>query len=247
MAMILRTCGLLAFFAATTGCSTTIDLSGTPEAIRPFAVSALTEPTALPEGADLMPLRTGRWEYRLLGDHEAEPFVECIEPADSQIAPYRQHSETLGQVSYLSTDERGRVLLHGVEDHEHAVLTRFVRPLVIYDPGIGPGQTITTKTEMTLADLGTPEKIKDRGPCAMDLTYIGRQRLRTPAGERDCYVLQRNYRVKLKFASVSSETVAWCADGQGVQAQLYKESGRALVVPWFKHHGIVLVESPSNN
>ncbi len=246
--MILRTCGLLILMAAAAGCSTAIDLTDTPEPIRPFAASSLDEPTALPPGVDLMPLRVGRWVYKHIGGDDAEPFVQRIEPAGNGSAPFRRHDEALGQVNHVSRDGRGRILLHAVEDHEHKVITRFARPLVVCDPSITPGQVITTDTEITIANLKTPGKVKDRGPCAMELRYVGRQRLRTPAGEFDCYILQRNYRMKISKASVSSETVIWCADGAGIQARLYKESGRALMLlSWFNRHEVVLVESPAKN
>lgn len=225
------------------GCAKPLDLASTPPQLHPFAASELSA-APIPRGVDLIALRQGERVYQRVDETGAPPVVHAVTPSTD--APPRMWIEDRLNRQQRQVDTAdGRLALHTVIDDKFDAHSTFAEPLINLDPALSPGESITVATQVRVRSQADLSKEKDRGESTNTVTYDGRQRLNTPAGEFDCYRFTSEYRGKFDLASVTSRTIAWYADGVGLVAQVYSERLVMLVLPVNKRYAIVLSDYPT--
>ena len=223
------------------GCESSINLDNTPEAMRPVVLSALDAAASPPGSAQLLiPTEPISLTYRRLDDNKADPFtVRWTVESNDPIAPIRKHAESQRQISHYAIGTNRRVTLHAVEDLKHNVIIRFADPLVVLDPTLRVGQSITTMSEGVVHDRSDPSKTRDRGPCQATLTYLGSQELDLPSGAADLLRLPTRLpgRLQLHPSDQRHLVLAWARFGRsGAGLRGDREGDRGALENIARHH-----------
>jgi len=230
-------------FVAMTGCTRPLANEVGPAQMADHVLSPATQPLMINPFSNLSPLRAGTWEYKYVDDkHNDEACTFRLEPGENGI--WERHAPQIKHVRFVSSDGKGGILLHKVEDQGRNAITFFEKPLVVYTPDLKPNEPLTTTTHARVTRFKTPDKDLDSGTSSMTITLDGEQRIKTPAGEFDTMRIKMEFKSMFKMAEVSSVAWVYYADGVGIVAEDYSETGRALVFPWFKSRTILLVDYP---
>ncbi len=149
-------------------------------------------------GSKLYPLkeRSGHIEYRVDG-------------APPRLLPYRL--EPLGpsrwrwtldsvRVAYISQTDEGTIVIDREEELSKGVSVEYQPALVLLPQYISQGLVVHGSSQMVVRNLvdGT---VRDRGLCSYTIQLLGAQKVTSPFGTRDAYIIKTIRNIKLSLAS----------------------------------------------
>lgn len=139
-------------------------------------------------------------------------------------------SERLVREEQWRENDAGIVLTRSV-DHVERVEVLFDPPLLVLPAQLEPGQTATERLRMTVHPLGDRSRTRAAGPVVQEVTDLGHDRVRTPAGTWVARHLRSVFTADLSGTKVRNQTDQWLVDGVGLVAQKRSERTTLLGVP----------------
>lgn len=124
----------------------------------------------------------------------------------------------------------GSVALAEQIDRVEGVEVVFDPPMVVLPAGLAPGAQHVQELRMTVHPLGDRARVRSRGPLVNRITFVGRQPVRTPLGERQGFRLTSRFTADLAPAEVISETDQLFVPGIGLVDEIDQERTRVLGV-----------------
>ncbi|MBW1781656.1 MAG: hypothetical protein JRL30_13050 [Deltaproteobacteria bacterium] len=179
----------------------------------------------------LMPLRAGKWTYRVLaGDHAGED-------QEDRVAQPRHHKmgkawrRVVGRqfIEYFRVGTGGNMELVSEVDLEEDVITRYVPVFSVIYEGMRPGETRSVETDIGVYDLHDPTDEKYKGRLKVTHTYIGAYEVVVPAGKYRTVLIKSTYNGKVGPASVDDVGYVFYSPGTGIVAAVERSHVSAFL------------------
>lgn len=169
---------------------------------------------------DLMPLREGKWTYRITaGDREGTRQEAAISKTKGNQNLWHR-SIARDCTDFYSFDEKGTIKLISEIDLRHNVITRYTPVLPIMFDGMNPGQASQVETEIKIYDLHDPTHLKYKGRLKVTHTYLGAYEITVPAGKYETVLIKSVYTGKVGPAHVVDGGYAFYARDVGIVASV---------------------------
>ena len=200
----------------------------------------------LPDPRTLLPDIPGAHTYDVVaGKHAGSKIIEMIKTATDPDHPdlWQIHISDTRIMSVNVSDDA--LWVSSLAVHEHNLLIEYLsgEPLIV--KGMMPGDRISHRTEVRAVKLNHPSQQRSSGFLDTDVTYMGRVRVTTPAGEFDCFLIRRDIRSDVKPVKQSDTIYSFVAPGVGVVARAnHLDVAAALIYRQDKRTAVVLAKSP---
>ncbi len=109
-------------------------------------------------------------------------------------------------VLYGQFDSDGSMKRHSVDDREEGVLTQYAPPVPLFVPGYAAGQKAEVETKIKVFDLANPTKQEHSGKMKVTTEYLGRFRVKVPAGTFETIGMKWTYKGKVGPANVEDQS-----------------------------------------
>jgi hypothetical protein len=134
----------------------------------------------------------------------------------------------------LAQDADGTVRLVRQQDAKDGSVTEFRPPLAIAPPALGAAADFASDAAVGVTRGAVAEP--DAGKAQRTMRLAGLDRVRTPLGEWDALRVETTFTMKVPFASLRRDTVAWVARGRGPIAVRLDERVLVMgIVPRDRH------------
>lgn len=163
------------------------------------------------------------WVRRYKGDvRPAAPGMLPTTPADRELK--------------FTIDASGYIALMEEINRTEGVEVVFTPPLVIIPEGLAVvsfnGANFAQDLSMTVHPLGDRSRTKSKGPVRNEITYLGDEPIKTPAGNFTARRVLAIFTADLSPAKVSNTSEQWFVDGVGLVAERETEKTTLLGVPF---------------
>jgi len=176
--------------------------------------------------AGLMPLREGKWVYRITaGAHEGTRQEASISKTKGRQGVYQGqdlwHRTIAGDCTeFYSLNGKGAINLISEIDLKHDVITRYTPMFPIVFDGMKTGESSQVETEIKVYDLHDPTHLKYKGRLKVTHTYLGAYEITVPAGKYETVLIRSSYAGKVGPAHVVDGGYAFYAKGVGIVASV---------------------------
>lgn len=183
--------------------------------------------------ADAEPLAAGTVRWAILpeaaGGRAAERSERTERAADGGwLRTAEDGTRTLAQ------DADGTVRLVRQQDAKDGSTTEFRPPLAIAPPTLGAAADFASDAAVGVTRGAVAEP--DAGKAQRTMRIAGLDRVRTPLGEWDALRVETTFTMKVPFASLRRDTVAWVVRGRGPVAARVDERVLVMgIVPRDRH------------
>jgi len=176
----------------------------------------------LRDTAGLMPLREGKWVYRITaGSNEGTRQEAAISKTKGN------HGQDLWQRSikgdtteFFSLQGKGVVNLISEIDLEQNVITRYAPVCPFMFDGMKPGESSELETDVKVYELHDPTHAKYEGRLKVTHTYVGAYEVTVPAGTYETVLIRSSYGGKVGPAHVVDGGYVFYAKGVGIVASV---------------------------
>ena len=180
----------------------------------------------LHDTAGLMPLREGKWVYRITaGAHEGTRQEASISKTKGQQVQHQGqdlwHRAIVGDCTeFYSVPGKGAINLISEIDLKHSVNTRYTPTFTIMFDGMKPGQTSQVETAIKVYDLHDPTHLKYKGRLKVTHAYLGAYEITVPAGKYQTVLIRSSYAGKVGPAHVVDGGYTFYARDVGIVASV---------------------------
>lgn len=176
----------------------------------------------LRDTANLMPLREGKWTYRITGGGQKGTRQEAsISKTKGNHPQDLWHRSIAGDCTeFYSFGEKDTIKLISEIDLKHHVITRYTPMFPIMFDGMKPGQASQVETEIKIFDLHDPTHLKYKGRLKVTHTYLGAYEITVPAGKYETILIKSYYTGKVGPAQVVDGGYRFYARGVGIVASV---------------------------
>lgn len=221
----------------------------------PLAVFVADAPRAPRPGAvavNVWPFRHARHDYRILtGPGKGDTGHVVLNPPAEDDPHQTWTHALLGQhIERLRFTRDGSLELVALEDIANDLVIAFATPIVILPASLPANQPIESISPITIYDREDRQQVKDRGQASFRVVYDADETLDLPAGRFDCRRIVIRCDATFGLGELHTVTHMYLADGVGLVAERYKESGRILIFPRSSERTMVRVtpaESPGES
>jgi hypothetical protein len=172
--------------------------------------------------AGLMPLREGKWAYRITaGAHEGTRQETSISKTKGHQGQDLWHRTIAGDCTeFFSSDGKGVINLISEIDLEQNVITRYTPAFPIMFDSMKPGDASQVETEVKVYALHDPTHLKYKGRLKVIHTYLGAYEITVPAGKYETVLIRSSYGGKVGPAHVVDGGYTFYARGVGIVASV---------------------------
>ena len=176
----------------------------------------------LRDTANLMPLREGKWTYRITaGDNEGTRQDAAISKTKGTHAQDLWHRTIVGDCTeFYSVHGKGAIGLISEIDLKHNVNSRYTPMLPVMLDGMKPGDTSEAETEIKIYELHDPTHLKYKGRLKVTHTYLGAYEITVPAGKFETVLIRSYYEGKVGPAHVVDGGYTFYARDVGIVASV---------------------------
>jgi len=176
----------------------------------------------LHDTAGLMPLREGKWAYRITaGEHEGTRQEAAISKTKGTHVQHLWHRTITGDCTeFYSVHGKGNIKLLSEIDLQHNVITRYTPTFTIMFDGMKPGETSQAETDIKVYDLHDPTHLKYKGRLKVTHAYLGAYEITVPAGKYQTVLIRSAYTGKVGPAHVVDGGYAFYARDVGIVASV---------------------------
>jgi hypothetical protein len=121
-------------------------------------------------------------------------------------------------VLFGQVDKAGNFVCYASQDNQEGVISRFSPPQPIFLADLAPGDTRRITSNVSVADLSSPDVQSHSGQLNIDFTYIGAYRLHVPAGAFDSVLVKTHLTGKVGPAAVDDTIYRFFAKDSGLVA-----------------------------
>jgi len=172
--------------------------------------------------AGLMPLREGKWAYRITaGDQRGTHQEASISKTKGHHGQDLWHRTTTGDCTdFFSLNGEGAINLISEIDLEQSVITRYTPMFPIMFDGMKPGDSSQVETVVKVYALHDPTHLKYKGRLKVTHTYLGAYEITVPAGKYETVLIRSSYAGKVGPAHVVDGGYKFYARGVGIVASV---------------------------
>ena len=172
--------------------------------------------------AILMPLREGKWTYRITaGNREGTRQVASISKTARKSKQILWHRTVAGDCTeYFSVEGGGVINLVSEIDLKQGVITHYAPVFPVMYDGMKPGDKSQVETEVKVYDLHDPTHLKYRGHLKVTHAYVGAYEITVPAGKFEAVLIKSSYVGKVGPAHVVDGGYVFYAENIGMAASL---------------------------
>ena len=172
--------------------------------------------------AELMPLREGKWAYRITaGERTGTRQETAISKTKGNHGQDLWHRTIVGDFTeFISLDGKGAINLISEIDLEQNVITRYTPMLPIMFDGMKTGDSSQVETVVKVYALHDPTHLKYKGQLKVTHTYLGAYEITVPAGKYETVLIRSSYVGKVGPAHVVDGGYTFYARGVGIVASV---------------------------
>jgi DUF3108-like len=215
----------------------------------PDVVGETLPDSPIPDARTLLPTKLGTWTYKVVsGKHAGSTRTNVLKAAtDPDEAGLWQRHNPGNRVFSIAADEQALTVQSlGVFDHNLLIEYLSGEPLV--RKGMKPGDQITHKTDVRAVKLNHPSHERSHGYLDITITYMGRRKITTPAGQFDTYLIRRDIKSDVTPVKQTDTIYAFYADNVGIVAQVsHLDVDAAFVYRQNTRTALVLQSLPTSN
>ena len=176
----------------------------------------------LTDTAKVMPLRKGRWAYRITaGKYEGSTQQATMSGSKgSQGQTLWQRTIKGDATEFFMVDGKGVINLISETDLRQNVITRYTPTFPIMLDGMKPGETCIRETGVKVFELHDPTHLKYEGRLKVTHTYVGAYEVTVPAGRYETVLIRSSYVGKVGPAHVVDGGYVFYAKGVGIVASV---------------------------
>jgi hypothetical protein len=170
----------------------------------------------------LMPLRKGKWVYRITGGTQkgARQHAAISMTKGSHGQALWQRILKGDTTEFFEVEGKGAINLISETDLKQNVITRYTPTFPIMFDGMKPGETSRRETDVKVFDLHDPTHLKYRGRLKVTHTYLGAYELTVPAGKFETVLIRSSYVGKVGPAQVVDGGYVFYAKNVGIVASV---------------------------
>ncbi len=171
---------------------------------------------------DLMPLRSGKWTYRVLAGERKGSYEEDIitRARHDQIGKSWHRVAGTQFIEYFLVGGQGQINLISEVDLHEDVITRYQPMFPVMYNGMRPGESNEVESEVRVYDLYEPSFEKYKGHLRIIHTYVGAYRVTVPAGTYPAILIRSLYDGKVGPATFKDVGYVFYAQGVGIVASV---------------------------
>lgn len=167
----------------------------------------------------------------IFGGHKGETMLRTQERLSEgqwrQIWSVEGAEEPLEEQT-LSLDDDGAVRLGPIVKHDRG-LSVVMDPTPIVMPQVLRGEDpVETSFDMRLPLLSNPDQLRAQGTGTLTMELAGRQRVWTPRGSVDAWLIREVFTTDLNVSSSRRETERWYEPEKGLVLERWRETVRAF-------------------
>jgi len=172
--------------------------------------------------AGLMPLREGKWAYRITaGDNEGTRQEATISKTKGTPEQDLWHRAITGDCTeFYSFHGKSNINLISETNLKHSVITRYTPEFAIMFDGMKPGETSQAETVIKIYALHDPTDLKYQGRLKVTHTYLGAFEITVPAGKYETVLIKSDYTGKVGPAHVVDGGYTFYARDVGIVASV---------------------------
>jgi hypothetical protein len=177
--------------------------------------------SAIPDVRTLLPTKPGSWTYKVVSGKEAgSTRTNVLKAATDKDHPglWQRHNPGKRVFSIGASEQALTVESLGVFAHNLLIEYLSGEPLV--RKGMKPGDKISHKTDVRAVKLNHPSHVRSRGYLDITVTYMGRRKVTTPAGQFDTYLIRRDITSDVSPVKQKDTIYTFYADKIGMVAQV---------------------------
>ena len=181
--------------------------------------------------ARLMPLKEGKWTYRVLaGDHKGTNQEDLIARPKHK-GSGRSWRRAVGRkfIEYYRVRNEGKIEVASIVDLVEDVMSTYFPQVPVIFNGMRPGENNEVETEIKVYDLHDPTDEKYKGRLKVTHTYIGAYEVIVPAGKYRTILIKSSYTGKVGPASVKDVGYMFYAEGAGIVAAVERSHVSAFL------------------
>jgi len=118
----------------------------------------------------------------------------------------------------LTRTQDGAILITSETELAEAVVVTYTPPMVMLPAQVAMNQPIRSKTRMAVHRLSNGS-LQDHGWCQYQVELLGTQKIITPTGTREAYIVRTQRQIDLKLAQVRVTSLAAYVPDQGWVAE----------------------------
>jgi hypothetical protein len=202
----------------------------------------------IPDARTLLPNKLGTWTYKVVsGKHAGSTRTNVLKAATDpdEHGLWQRHDPGNRVFSITASEQALTVESLGVFDHNLLIEYLSGEPLV--RKGMKPGDQISHKTDVRAVKLNHPSHERSHGYLDITVTYMGRRKVTTPAGQFDTYLIRRDIKSDVTPVKQTDTIYAFYADGVGIVAQVsHLDVDAAFVYRQNTRTGLVLQSLPTS-
>lgn len=161
------------------------------------------------------------------GEHEDAVIVRIIKASESDADfMVREQVKEDGQViseRFVQVGADGSLVMPRMHNTKRGRITRFEPALTLAPASLVQGEPYEQKVKVEVADLDNPDDIQERGTGTSTITYLGMERIRTPAGEFEAHLVRSKLTTEFTAAKAERVTDRWYAADVGLVGESYEE------------------------
>lgn len=203
----------------------------------------------IPDARTLLPNKLGTWTYKVVSGKDAgstrtNVLKTTTDPQERGL--WQRHNPGNRVFSITASEQALTVESLGVFDHN--LLIEYLSGELLVRKGMKPGDKINHKTNVRAVKLNHPSHVRSTGYLDITVTYMGRRKVTTPAGQFDTYLIRRDITSDVSPVKQEDTIYAFYADNVGIVAQVsHLDVHAVLVYHQNTRTGLVLQSLPTSN
>jgi DUF3108-like len=215
----------------------------------PGVVGEALPESPIPDARTLLPNKLGNWTYKVVSGKDAgSTQTNVLKAATDPDEPglWQRHNPGNRVFSIAASEQALTVESLGVFDHN--LLIEYLSGEPLLRKGMKPGDQVTHKTDVRAVKLNHPSHVRSHGYLDITVTYMGRRKVTTPAGQFDTYLIRRDIKSDVTPVKQTDTIYAFYADDVGIVAQVsHLDVDAAFIYRQNTRTGLVLQSLPTSN
>ena len=215
----------------------------------PGVVGKTLPDAPIPDARTLLPNKLGTWSYKVVSGKDAgSTRTNVLKAARDSDEPglWQRHDPGKRVFSIAASEQALTVQSLGVFDHN--LLIEYLSGEPLLRKGMKPGDQVTHRTDVRAVKLNHPSHVRSHGYLDITVTYMGRRKVTTPAGQFDTYLVRRDITSDVTPVKQTDTIYAFYADDVGVVAQVsHLDVDAAFIYRQNTRTGLVLQSLPTSN
>lgn len=215
----------------------------------PGVVGEALPDAPIPDARTLLPNKLGTWTYKIVSGKDAgSTRTDVLKAATDPDEPglWQRHDPGNHVFSIAASDQA--LTVESLSVFSHNLLIEYLSGEPLLRKGMKPGDTINHRTDVRAVKLNRPSHVRSSGYLDITVTYMGRRKVTTPAGQFAAYLIRRDITSDVSPVKQKDTIYAFYANDAGIVAQAsHLDVDAAFIYRQNTRTGLVLQSLPTSN